>query len=521
MPQTNTTANFWSVTKRAVSGSRGLVATQHYAASQVGAEVLHSGGNAVDAAVAAGLTLGTVEPWMSGIGGGGYMTLYLAETHSTHLIEFGMRAPLQSTRDDYPILDHTPSGSGFNWPKVLDDRNIQGPLSIAVPGYIKGVSLALEMFGSMSWHEAIEPACKQAEAGLPIDWYASHHISRLARKLSTCSEARRTLMPDGLPPTGEEGQIRLGRLAETYARLRDEGPDSYYLGTIANRIVEDLEAVGSRIRRNDLADYTAHENQPLQISYRDARVSVSGLSTAGPSLAHCLRDMESRWLCETATPEASAYLAYAESLLKSYEHRLVHLGEGADPQVPSNTSHLCVVDAAGNLVSLTQTVMSGFGSGVLLPQTGIFMNNGMYWFDPREGRPNSLVGGRRPLCNMCPVLGELGNGATFAVGACGGRTILAAVLQMISFLVDFRLSVDSAVHQPRIDVSGTDRVTIMNQIDHESLRVLMENFEEIEVHPNSVSPVLFGIPQLIKRSPSGRAAGGCFVPSPHACVIAA
>ena len=521
MGQETSTANYWTVTKRAVSGSRGLVASQHYVASRVGAEVLRNGGNAVDAAVAAGLALGTVEPWMSGIGGGGYMTLHLAATNATHVIEFGMRAPLDATRDDYPILDHAPSGSGFNWPRVLDDRNIHGPLSIAVPGYIKGVSLALKMFGSLPWHEVIQPACQQAEAGVPIDWYASHHVSRLARTLAMYDEARRTVMPDGLPPTDKEGPIRLGRLANTYAVLRDEGPDSYYFGTIAERVAEDLEAVGSRIRRDDLASYTARVSEPLQISYRDARISVAGDLTAGPSLAHCLRDMESNWSCESAIPNVSAYLVYVKSLLQTFKHRLMHLGEGADPQAPSNTSHLCVVDAAGNLVSLTQTIMSGFGSCILLPQTGIFMNNGMYWFDPREGKPNSLVGGRRPLCNMCPVIGELDDGSTFALGACGGRTILAAVVQLISFLVDFRLSVDSAVHQPRADVSGMDLVTVMEHIDQEYLHTLKEEFKAVKVQPNSVSPILFGIPQLIKRFPSGRAEGGCFVPSPHACVVAA
>ena len=159
----------WQIRKPAIHGTNGMVASQHHLASDVGAEVLRNGGNAIDAAIATGLTLGTVEPWMSGIGGGGYMTIYLADSDEVRVIEFGMRAPFDARAEDYPLADGTTGADTFNWPKVVNDVNIHGPLSAAVPGYVKGMSMALDKYGSMAWEDIIEPACQHAEWGLPID----------------------------------------------------------------------------------------------------------------------------------------------------------------------------------------------------------------------------------------------------------------------------------------------------------------------------------------------------------------
>ncbi|MBT3711016.1 MAG: gamma-glutamyltransferase, partial [Gammaproteobacteria bacterium] len=150
----------WLIRKAAVTSHGPVVASQHHLASDVGAGVLASGGNAVDAAIATGLALGTVEPWMSGIGGGGYMTIYLAKTDEVKVVEFGMRAPFNASSADYPLAaEGINSSDSFGWPKVENDANIHGPLSIAVPGYIKGVALALENFGTQPWDKVIEPAC--------------------------------------------------------------------------------------------------------------------------------------------------------------------------------------------------------------------------------------------------------------------------------------------------------------------------------------------------------------------------
>lgn len=521
----------WQVTKPAVSSSKGLVASQHHLASDVGAEILKSGGNAVDAAIATGLTLGTVEPWMSGLGGGGYMTLYLAREKATRVVAFGMRAPFDSVPEDYPLApDGTNAADSFNWPAVIADANIHGPLSIAVPGYIKGIALALENFGTMDWKDIIEPACRQAEIGLPIDWYSAAKVNNFARGLAMYDETRKTYLADGLPPVADsEGAIntiRLGRLGETYRRLQSGGPATYYEGALAEEIASDLRLAGSRITVKDLQKYAARIEDPLTTRYRDTDIHVAGHLTAGPSLVQALNQLESTTSPIGRSgdqlgdqPGAEVYIAYAESLLSTYNYRLKNLGEG--PQSPTNTTHICVADKDGNVVSLTQTIMSGFGSRIMLPQTGILMNNGMMWFDPRPGSANSVVGGRHPLCNMCPVIGIKKNGSVFAAGACGGRKIFPAVFQLISFLVDFNMDTGAAAHQPRLDVSGTDLVTIMDSMDERIVERLQKLFAETRVRPNGVSPNLFALPQLVQWHPSGEASGACFIASPHAKVSAA
>ncbi len=518
---TETIQQHWSLTKPAVEGTGGIVASQHYIASDVGVEVLRSGGNAVDAAVATGLTLGTVEPWMSGIGGGGYMTIYLAKTDEVKVVEFGMRAPFDSVPDDYPLAtDGTNTSDAFNWPKVVGDTNIHGPLSAAVPGYIKGVALALSEFGTRSFEDLIEPACKQAELGLPIDWFSVQKINHMARGLAMYEETRRVYLADGLPPVpdleGELKRLPLGTLAKTYRHLQKEGAEAYYQGELAESMVADLQAAGSRITTRDLAEYKARIAEPLSTNYRNATLNVSGNLTAGPSIIHALGSLEEK-LTPSRQPGFDTYRAYAESLLASYEYRLAHLGEGPDKKEPGNTSHLCVADSDGNVVSFTQTIMSGFGSRIMLPQSGVLMNNGMMWFDPRPGGPNSVEGGRHPLCNMCPVILK-DEDSIAAIGACGGRKIFPAVFQLASFLTDYGMSVTDAVHQARIDVSGTDDVSIMSHMDQDIIKKLVNHFAETKVVPNGVSPNQFALPQVVKLSSTGAMSGGCFIPSPHAKV---
>lgn len=515
----------WQIRKPAVSCDKGLVATQHYIASDIGAKVLQQGGNAIDAALAAGLALGTVEPWMTGIGGGGYMTIYLAASKEVKVIEFGMRAPFSAKTEDYPLAGEGENASdAFNWPRVIGDTNIHGPLSVAVPGYIRGIAKALAEFGTWDWKDVIAPACEQADLGLPIDWYSAQKINNWARGLNTYSETRKTYLADGLPPVAEMdgslGRLKLGSLANTYRTLQLEGPETYYTGTLSKSIASDLKAAGSRITLRDLEDYSVSITTPLTTSYRGNKIFTPGALTAGPSVIHALEKLEEIYSPAGKRPDAEAYISYADALFSAYADRLENLGEGPDTKVPGNTSHLCVTDSQGNVVSLTQTIMSAFGSRIMLPDSGILMNNGMMWFDPRPGGPNSVLGGRRPLCNMCPVILQTEDGSHTAIGACGGRKIFPAVFQLAAFVSDYDMTIDEAVHYPRLDVSGTDQVTVMEHADETIVRKLAHRFPGLAIRPNGVNPNLFALPQIIRREASGRMTGGCFVPSPHAKVSA-
>jgi gamma-glutamyltranspeptidase/glutathione hydrolase len=519
---------FWQIRKSAVKSDTGMVASQHHLASDVGADVLARGGNAVDAAIAAGLAIGTVEPWMSGLGGGGYTLIYLAKENKVHLVEYGMRAPFAAQTQDYPLAPGGEnSADSFNWPAVTGDTNIHGPLAAAVPGYVKGVSAALAQFGSMAWQDVIEPACQLAERGLPIDWFSASKINSFARGLKRYDETRRVYLADGLPPTanidGSIAMLPLGELANTYRRLQRDGAEDFYTGALADDIATDLTAAGSRITRDDLQAYQAKISTSTVTDYRGAAVHTAGPMTAGPSLIHALELLTSTLGKPAETPDLQTFKAYADALLEAYQYRLSNLGEGnggdgAETMNPTNTTHICVADKDGNVVSHTQTIMSAFGSRVMLPKTGVLMNNGMMWFDPRPGRPNAVVGGRHPLCNMCPVIVQQADGSVFAAGACGGRKIFPAIFQLISSMVDFGMSVDDAVHQGRIDVSGTDLVTIMASLDNEIINGMTNHYPHTSVRINGVSPNLFALPQIINRSKNGQYSGGCFIPSPHAKV---
>ena len=520
----------WQIKKMAVTSNGGMVASQHHLASDVGAKILADGGNAIDAAIATGLALGTVEPWMSGIGGGGYMTVYLAKTDEVKVVEFGMRAPFASKPEDYQLASEgVNSSDSFGWPKVEGDANIHGPLSIAVPGYLSGITLALESFGTQAWETLIEPACQLAEWGLPIDWFSSSKINTFARDLNKYDETRRVYLKDGFPPVtdteGEMWALPLGELHRTYRHLQSNGPRSYYSGSLAEKICADLNAAGSRISLDDLGQYQANITTPLKQTYRDAEVFVAGNLTAGPSLMQALAHLEANYT-PGSTPtdyDPAQYKAFANGLLAAYEYRLKHLGAGPDKKTSENTTHICATDNEGNVVSLTQTIMSGFGSRIMLPQTGILMNNGMMWFDPRPCTPNSVEGGRYPLCNMCPAIVKRPTNnssakSVFAVGACGGRKIFPSVFQLVSFMIDSQLSVDDAVHRPRIDNSGSEVITIMDSMPENIVKLLMDEFPQSRLRPNGVSPNHFALPQLVEQRSDGLNAGGCFIPSPHAKV---
>ena len=513
----------WQLRKPAVESSAGLVASQHHLASDVGAKVLAEGGNAIDAAVAASFAIGAVEPWMSGMGGGGHLLYRAAASGTVHCLSFGMVAPLAVDPADYPLVPGTDADL-FAWPAVVDDRNVKGPHSIAVPGHVAGMALALESFGTRSWSESLAPAIALAEEGMAIDWYATLKIVSNAADLARFPESRDTFLPGGVVPVADWAsplpQIKLGKLAQTLRRLSEAGPDDFYRGQIADSLIDDLQALGSRISHQDLAGYAPRLLEAGVQAYRGTDVYVAPGFTAGPTLHHALSLLESR-LDASQEPDPEAYEAYVQSLVEAYDHRLSTMGDIDDTESPGCTTHLCVVDAEGNMVALTQTLLSIFGSKVMLPGTGLMMNNGIMWFDPRPGHPNSIRPGAYPLSNMCPTIIRRSDDVWFALGASGGRRIMPAVFQLLSFLVDFKMPLDDAVHSPRVDFSGSVTVTANNRLSTETLERLESQFE-VQVVQDSVYPSYFACPNVVGRDTgAGLNHGAAFVNSPWAKVTPA
>lgn len=518
-------AQNWVVRKPIARSRGGIVASQNRIAAQVGARVLAGGGNAVDAAVAAGFALAAVEPWNSGLGGIGYLLVYRARERRVSVVDFGPVAPRGLKLSDYSLAGRGKTSRDlFTWPAVKGDRNVHGPLSIAVPGQVDGLGLALERFGTMKLGEALAPAIELAERGLAVDWYLTLKVATMARELARYPATRAVWLPEGFPPVTAPGapleRLRLKGLAATLRRLARAGRRDFYEGAIAASIAKDLRRLGARLGAQDLREYRARIVEPLTADYHGAQLAVAPHLTAGPSLLRALEALRGTRF-QPRGPHADAYLAYARVLREAYEERLATMGDTAgDPRAPECTTHLNVIDREGNLVALTQTLLSVFGSKVLLPATGILMNNGIMWFDPRPGRPNSIAPGKRPLTNMCPVIVRRGGAPWFAIGASGGRKILPAVLQICSFLIDHDMYLEDAFHHPRIDASGGDTVAMDPRLPIAVRKALAEAFptQEIEL---VVYPTNYACPSAVLREPkTGEHSGVSDVMSPWSGAVA-
>tara|TARA_Y100000588_G_scaffold57600_1_gene55529 strand:- start:757 stop:2325 length:1569 start_codon:yes stop_codon:yes gene_type:complete len=451
----------WLLRKPVARGGNGVVASHSKAAAEAGAAVLADGGNAMDAAVATSFAVSVVEPWMSGIGGVSFMMLYLAEEGRVRCFNGGGISPHGLDPADYPLVGGT-GGDIFTWPAVEGDRNVHGYHSMATPGYVDAIGKAWERYGTMGWADLLGPAVELAGRGLPVNFMTTIRIAAAMKQLRDFPESRNVYLPDGAVPVPELGQpiphIPMGNLQATLERLAAAGHRDLYDGDIAAQIAKDVEAGGGSLRADDLAAYEALEIEAFSRDYGGGTVHAPPGMTAGPTMMHVLDQIEGR--IGKGTPGAEAFEAYATALSAAYAARFETMGDPDDSADPTCTTHLTVIDGKGSMVSLTQTLLSSFGSKVVLPTTGILMNNGILWFDPLPDRPNSLKPGKRPLSNMCPVVVTKGDQPWFAVGASGGRRIMPAVMQIVSQVIDGGLTLEEAFHQPRIDVSGDGRATM-------------------------------------------------------------
>src|SRR5579883_3455313 len=489
----------WIPTKPAKVSSEGIVVAQHAAAAAVGAEILEAGGNAIDAAVATAFALGIVEPWMSGLGGAGYLLYGEAGSGKVHVVDFGLVSAAALDPGRYKPTGGV-SPDIFGWPLVEGDRNLKGYESICVPGTVDGLGLALERFGRLPLAEVMAPALRLAEEGLPVDWHTALSIAISAAELAEFESSRAVYLPGGLPPvppsSGAPKRLPLAALAATYRRLAEAGRRDLYEGALADAMLTDLRAGGSAISAADLAQYHARIVEPLALGYRGVRLNAAPGLTGGPTYARAMAGVDARLPgAMLGYPGADAFIAYAEALREAFAERFAALGHAMPPA--SNTTHLSVVDRTGNMVALTNTLLSRFGSKVVLPRTGIVMNNAMMWFDPTPGRANSLAPGKRPLANMCPALLVRKGKPWVALGACGGRRIIPAVAQLTSFLVDFEMSLAQAFETPRLDAS-TASVLCDMRMDPAIVAALGERFP-VERVESAVYPSGFAMASAVMR----------------------
>lgn len=494
----------WALEKPSASGRAGVVCSHHIAASQVGADILSRGGNAMDAAIATSMAISVIEPWMSGIGGGSFLTYYSASDKSVRTVHFGMRSPRNLDVDDFVLKNTGEGGDLFSWPGVEGDINVNGWKSIGVPGHLAGLDHAHKRWATLKWADLLAPSVAMARQGLPVSWPTSLRIATAASELRKDPVAASLFLKDGLPPVGLAGQqmefLPLVRLSETLQTLADEGVGTFYDGALARSMVSDVQDAGGYLSLEDLSSYKAEECAPLTFERGGKRIHTVDDLTAGPSMKLAFDLMASMSGSKSGSksgPQAQDVANWARALKSSYETRFETLGDVDDAADPACTTHLSVVDSEGNMVALTQTLLSIFGAKVVLPDSGILMNNGIMWFDPRQGNPNSLGADKRPLCNMAPTIITNADDTPYAaLGASGGRRIFPSLLQVISMMIDFDMDIASALHAPRIDVSGTKVSTVDPAFGTDVFDAVNEVLPAT-VLERSVSPIHYALPSGI------------------------
>ncbi|MEK9723177.1 MAG: gamma-glutamyltransferase, partial [Rhodospirillaceae bacterium] len=307
-------------------------------------------------------------------------------------------------------------------------------------------------------------------------------------------------LPDGVPPQPER-YLPLGKLADTLKTVAAHGPEGFYRGAVAESMAADLAAGGSRITAEDLAAYAPLFTEPLRGTHRGADLYTPNETSGGLRLNEAFAYVAEH--LDTGQPiGAHTYATYAKALNLAFENHERRIGRLT---AQSSTSHMSAADADGNMVALTYTLLSRFGSRVVLPGTGVLMNNSVSYFDPRPGYPTSMEGGKRiNASNMCPTVCVRDGAALFAVGASGANHIVPATMQVAAFMLDYGIDLEDAFNRPRIDAGGRASIRVDPALGADVLTGLGREFE-LEVAQNVVFPKLYACPSGVSRDPaSGR-----------------
>jgi gamma-glutamyltranspeptidase / glutathione hydrolase len=454
-------------------------------ASEIGVRIMQRGGNAVDAAVAVGFALAVVYPEAGNIGGGGFMIIRKYDGNSV-MIDFRETAPRASTRNMF--LD-----SAGN----LNGKSVDGALSVAIPGTVDGLLMALDDYGSMKRADVLQPSIDLAENGFTINKETAAMLSEYERQLRPFPSTTRFYIRYG-KLLQEGDSLKLPDLAVTLKRIKKEGADGFYRGETARLIVEEIKRGGGIIDLEDLASYRPDEKVPLRGSYREydiitasppssggvcllellnmvERFSFTGASSHSAQTVHVMAEAIKRMHADRAAflgdPKFISNPAkiliskkYAESRVRDIDPLNatpvtdIHHGETA-PHEGENTTHICVVDQEGNVVSMTYTLNDAFGSKVVVDGAGFFLNDEMDDFSSKPGVPNmfGLIGGeanaiepgKKPLSSMAPTIVLKDDKPVIILGARGGPKIITSVFQTIVNVIDFGMNIKEAVSIPR------------------------------------------------------------------------
>ena len=474
-----------------------MVVTAHPLATTAGINMLSMGGNAIDAAVASSFVLAVVRPQSTGIGGGGFALVYSPETTETRAFDFRERAPKAAFRDMY--LDKKGQVKAFRYQgKELEHPSLNGHLAAGVPGLVHGLLRLHESYGKLPRQTVLEPAINLAQNGFPVYPHLAASIKRRAEVLSQF-EASKALFFNDQGPLQSGDKLYQKDLAETLKRIAQQGADEFYRGKTAKLIAAEMSRSGGLITMHDLQAYRTLERKPLRGTYKGYEiVSMPPPSSGGVHIIQMLNMLEQIGYQPKSIDDPKRYHFLIESMRLAYADRAEYLGDPDFAKVPTgglinpqyakhlvgqmptdhagdsdkvkpgnplpyespSTTHLTIIDDRGMIVSSTHTVNTSLGSGVVVPGTGIILNNEMDDFSIKPGLPNAfgLIGseankvesGKTMLSSMSPTILFKDKKPKLALGSPGGSRIITAVLQTILNYIDFGLSLDEAVARLRI-----------------------------------------------------------------------
>ncbi|AJI84498.1 gamma-glutamyltranspeptidase [Yersinia enterocolitica] len=471
----------------AVEAKNGMVVTSQYLASQVGSDILKMGGNAVDAAVAVGYAQAVVNPCCGNIGGGGFMTIHLADGTDT-FINFRETAPAAASADMY--LDKEG--------KVTKDASLYGYLAAGVPGTVLGMDSAQKKYGKLTRQQVMAPAIKLAQEGFVLTRADTDILDTTVKRFRQDPESARIFLRKNGEALQPGDRLIQADLADTLTAISEKGPDAFYQGKIPQAVEAAAKKGGGILTAADFANYKITETAPITCSYRGYKfVSSPPPSSGGVTLCETLNVLEGYDLKSMGFNSAAYIHTLTEAMRHAYMDRNTFLGDpefvknpidrllsksyaadirkqivankatpsvevqpGMQPHEKPETTHYSIVDHDGNAVSTTYTVNGRFGAVVIAPGTGFFLNDEMDDFTVKvgeqnlyglvQGATNSIAPGKRPLSSMSPTL-VTKDGKTFMVlGSPGGSRIITITLQTALNVIDHGMAPQEAVDAPRI-----------------------------------------------------------------------
>ncbi|VEA63322.1 Gamma-glutamyltranspeptidase precursor [Serratia plymuthica] len=480
-------SNLYAASNPAVEAKNGMVVTSQHLASQVGVDILKLGGNAIDAAVAVGYAQAVVNPCCGNIGGGGFMTVHLAEGTDT-FINFRETAPAAASANMY--LDAEGN--------VKKGASLYGYLAAGVPGTVLGMETARQKYGKLSREQVMGPAIKLAREGFVLTRADTDILdTTVARFKQDPQSAKIFLRPDGSALQPGDRLVQ-SDLANTLEAIAKDGPDAFYKGKVPQAVEAAAKQGGGILTATDFANYKVTETPPITCSYRGYKfVSAPPPSSGGVTLCEILNVVEGYDLKSMGFNSAAAIHTLTEAMRHAYMDRNTYLGDpefiknpidrlvsksyaeeirkkivadkatpsenvqpGMEPHEKPETTHYSIVDHDGNAVSTTYTVNGRFGAVVIAPGTGFFLNDEMDDFTVKvgeknlyglvQGTANSIAPGKRPLSSMSPTLVTKDNKIFMVLGSPGGSRIITITLQTALNVIDHGMAPQEAVDAPRI-----------------------------------------------------------------------